>query len=274
MDQNVIRDSGLRTNEERRAIARRAERILMDHALPFAALSRGRGQRIEAEEHPSGLPAVCRVRVFAPLIDPNITVFGRVGADSEALATPRRSPGPDGVTTYEWQNAADLAAGFAAAHDVYLEGSEDGARAWAQRLTENYYSGLDSWHSPLTLQPVRHVFHDGTPTQFRWMAVDGSLRLWGLRRALAATFARFPGPLHPYADPRGDWNAEPVANLRKAHSMLLAHEGEDGVHRTAALEDWADLLTPGGLASDGADMALLLWVAREHMGDPDDEYED
>lgn len=148
------------------------------------------------------------------------------------------------------------------AHNAAVADSSIVARI-ADTLT---FRGLDSWHDPLLIAPVRHRFTDGTPMQTRMMAVEGSLRLWALREALfrrehplLAAFRAVP----ECGDSCGDWNRDPITNLRRVLAEVRHDTDVQLQPSRGLLEDWADVLRPPATALDGR---VQSWLYGEHRG--------
>ena len=242
----------------------------------------------KATDHASGLGCFSRQRVLTPLIEPNVLAFGRCNVRD----APRGQVDDEGVVFARWASPAAHTASTRSAVEFYVDG-HDLVEPITKQVT---FNGLDSWHSPLALIPVRHHYDDGSASVTRWMAADGTARIVGARIAQSSAWSTWLTD-HPYTDPYGMWPTDSVT-LRQFFAQARAHADctadeinaaarADGTFdadspvrpesllRLPSVEDWADLILPKPPVmqerADGTtsrDLGLLvdvgLWNFRTH----------
>lgn len=269
----------IESTEVRRRLAQKIERQLPADAAQAATLlttpSRQNVNGVplerkmpEPRQHDSGLTVYPRIRVFVPLVEPNVLSWLRRIAHRE---WPEPQVTEDGILTAAWESPAQHAAATVDTYRWYLrEHSAIGDIIRSQRL--------DSWHGPLLLAPVRHTYADGTKDRLAWMSAEGTARVVAARKAAAQEIARW-APDHPWTDPAALWPNDSVALRRLASAarnhFTVTHPDTDPEHDWSMnywwAEDWADL----AVADTDMEHKIGLWAFREHnRGGRDDLDED
>ncbi|MGV8847810.1 hypothetical protein [Tessaracoccus sp.] len=263
--------------------------IAAPNPTPAPAPARDPFQSYVFEQHESGLNSLARQRVLLPFIDPNHLQYGRLIAE---VRLPRPTLTDDGILTVTWTSRIAQNAAIRKSVGEYLKTHEI-----IPQITELVgFNGLDSWHSPLVLVPVRHQYTDGSPTQLRWMTVDGTARIVAFRKAVTKLFPWLKdGPDHPYQHVYGNWipDGMGMATWRSFLAAVRTQATEDALR--AALpssedppdieslkhpewfardgrftQDWGTLILPG---PDGADPTMDLegWLMLSHRSHRDND---